>query len=168
MSRFALAALLAVPLAGLVVLLAAPSLDGVWEHHPAHFWLVLIAAAMNVALAVVTGEAARRRADSRLFLVSLTFLSAAGFLGLHALATPGVLLDAPNTGFVVATPVGLLLAGVFAAASSLELSAERSVRLMRQAGLVRLALVAVMVAWAVASLGGAGPLERPLPPEEAE
>jgi len=164
----AIAAALAAPLVGLVVVLVAPRLDVVWEHHPAHFWLVLVAAAINVALAAVTGEAARRRADARLFLVSLTFLAAAGFLGLHALATPGVLLDAPNTGFVVATPVGLLAAALFAAASSVELSAEASARLMRWAGLVRLALVAAMVAWGVASLGGAGPLERPLAPDEAE
>jgi hypothetical protein len=53
-----------------------------------------------------TGEVARRRGDGRLFLVSLGFLAAAGFLGLHALATPKVLLDAPNGGFVLATPVG--------------------------------------------------------------
>ncbi|MDQ4019765.1 MAG: adenylate/guanylate cyclase domain-containing protein, partial [Actinomycetota bacterium] len=79
----AIAAALGAPLVGLVVVLAAPRLDVVWEHHPAHFWLVLVAAATNVTLAAVTGEAARRRADARLFLVSLTFLSAAGFLGLH-------------------------------------------------------------------------------------
>src|SRR3712207_8701335 len=62
------------------------------------------------SLAVTTGDAARQRGDARLFLVSLAFLAAAGFLGLHALATPGVLLDGRNAGFVVATPVGLLLA----------------------------------------------------------
>ena len=57
-----------------------------------------------------TGEAARRRRDARLFVVSLAFLVAAGFLGLHALATPGVLLDRRTAGFVIATPVGLAAA----------------------------------------------------------
>jgi hypothetical protein len=56
-----------------------------------------------------TSGIALRRADARLFLISLAFLSAAGFLALHALATPGVLLDTPNQGFVLATPVGLLI-----------------------------------------------------------
>src|SRR6201989_1194485 len=93
-SSFALrAVVLAVPMAGFWLLLAAPSLDGHWEQHPAHFWLVLGAAAINASLALATGDAARQRGDARLFLVSLAFLSAAGFLGLHALATPGVLLD---------------------------------------------------------------------------
>ena len=34
------AAILAVPLLGLVLLLQRPDLDVRWENHPAHFWLV--------------------------------------------------------------------------------------------------------------------------------
>ena len=116
-----LAAALVVPLAGLALLVAEPQLDVIWEHHPAHFWLVLVAGGLNAGLAYATGSAARRRGDARVFLVSLGFLSAAGFLGLHALATPGVLLADTNAGFAMATPVGLLAAGLFAAASSAEL-----------------------------------------------
>ena len=71
-----------------------------WEHHPSHFWLVLLTAAGSVALAYVTNVVATRQRDARLVLVSLAFLASAGFLGLHALATPGVLLDTPNAGFV--------------------------------------------------------------------
>jgi hypothetical protein len=48
---------LAVPLAGLVLLLAAPSLDVHWEHHPSHFWLVLAVAAVNVGLGWTMSEA---------------------------------------------------------------------------------------------------------------
>lgn len=162
------AGLLALPLAGLAVLLAVPQADAHWEHHPAHFWLVVIAAALNVVLAVVTGDAARRRGDARLFLVSLAFLSGAGFLGLHALATPGVLLDAPNQGFVVATPVGLLLAAVFALASSVDLSSASSLRVVHRSRLFQLVLLCVIAAWAAASLAGLGPLERQLTPDEAE
>ena len=33
-----------------------------WEHHPSHFWLVLGTAAVSVALAYLTNEAANRRA----------------------------------------------------------------------------------------------------------
>src|SRR5256714_12345812 len=114
-SPAAVAALLAVPLAGFWLLLAAPRLDFQWEQHPAHFWLVLGAAAINASPAFATGDGARQRGDARLFLVSLAFLSAAGFLGLHALATPGVLLDGRTAGFVIATPIGLLLAARVAA-----------------------------------------------------
>jgi class 3 adenylate cyclase len=161
------AALLTLPLVGLALLLAAPRLDVHWEDHPSHFWLVLAAAVTNVVLAVVTGDAARRRGDARLLLVSLAFLAAAGFLGLHALATPQVLLDTPNAGFVVATPVGLLVASAFAAASALELSPQTSRRLVARAGWLTAALFAAMGAWAAASLAGAAPLEGPLTEEEA-
>ena len=161
------AALVALPLAMLVLLLAVPRLDGEWQHNPAHFWLVLTAAVTNVVLAVVTGDAARRRGDARLFLVSLAFLAAAGFLALHALATPRVLLDTPNAGFVVATPVGLLLASLFAAASSVELSPEASARLMRRATAARVALFVLLGAWAAVSLAGIPPLDDPLPEESA-
>ena len=114
-------ALLALPLVGLALLLALPAADLHWQHNPAHFWLVLIAASLNVILAYSTGAAARRRGDGRVHLVSLAFLAAAAFLGLHALATPGVLLDAPNLGFAISTPTGLVLAGALAAASALDL-----------------------------------------------
>ena len=106
-----------IPLAGLGLLLARPELDLEWEHHPSHFWLVLVTAGVNVVLAYVTNVAAGRFRDARLVLISLAFMSSAGFLGLHALATPGVLLEQPNAGFVIATPVGLVLAALFAAAS---------------------------------------------------
>ena len=82
------AAALVLPIAGFVLLLAAPGLDGHWQHGPSHFWLVLATALVNVVLGLAASEAARRRGDARAFLVSLAFLVSAGFLGLHALATP--------------------------------------------------------------------------------
>ncbi len=39
-----LGVLLALPLAGLVLLLAVPSIDVEWQHHPSHFLLVLVVA----------------------------------------------------------------------------------------------------------------------------
>src|SRR5262245_31843904 len=96
------AALVALPLIGLALLLAVPRLDLHWEHHPSHFWLVFGAAALNVALGLIVSEAARQRDDARLFLVSMALLASAGFLALHALATPAVLLPGPNAGFVLA------------------------------------------------------------------
>ena len=54
--------LLALPVVGLALLLARPDLDIVWEHHPSHFWLVLVTALVNVALAYITNEAEIGRA----------------------------------------------------------------------------------------------------------
>jgi class 3 adenylate cyclase len=132
-----------VPLLGLAVLLASPSADVRWQHQPSHFWLVLVTAGLNGVLAYATGVAARRRRDRRVHLVSLAFLAAAGFLALHALATPGVLLERPN--LVLATPIGLVLAGALAAASALETDRVRP-------ALLEAGLLAALAAWAVASL----------------
>jgi adenylate cyclase len=167
-ARFvAWASLVALPLAGFILLLAAPSADVRWEHHPSHFWLVLSAAVTSAALAFSTSGVALRRRDARLYLVSLAFLAAAGFLALHALATPGVLLDGPNQGFTIATPVGLLLASGFAAASALPLGTERAQAIIRRAGLLRGALLALMAAWAAVSLASVAPLDDPTPAERA-
>ena len=145
-----LAVALAVPVAGLALVLAAPRADVHWEHHPAHFWLVLGSAAVSAVLAVSMGGSARARGDARVYLVALAFLAAAGFLGLHALATPGVLLDASNVGFAVSTPIGLVLAACFAAASALELT--RDPRTISRLGQVQIGLVAVLAIWAAVSL----------------
>jgi adenylate cyclase len=139
------ATLLALPLVGLAVLLAAPRTDVHWQHHPSHFWLVLLTAGLNAVLAYATGVAARRRGDRRVHLVSLSFLAASGFLALHALATPGVLLDKPNLGFVIATPVGLVLAGALAALSALD-SEPVEPRLLERA------LLVVLLVWAIVCL----------------
>ena len=53
----------AAPLLLLVLLLARPSIDGTWENHPAHFWLVLGAAALATALGWAVNVAARRRRE---------------------------------------------------------------------------------------------------------
>ena len=77
---------------------------------------MLATAVVCLVLAVAISEGARRRRDARLLLIGLAFTVSAGFLGLHALATPGVALSGKNAGFVLATPVGLVLSGVLAAA----------------------------------------------------
>ncbi len=157
------AAALAVPMLGFALLLARPSIDLHWQHQPSHFWLVLITAILAAVLAYGTGEAAGRRGDARVMYVSLTFLSASGFLALHALATPGVLLARSNAGFTVATPIGIALGSVFAALSAADLRGDRAVRGVRRAKAARLGLLGLMVVWAVWSLAGWPPLDRPSP-----
>jgi class 3 adenylate cyclase len=157
-----------VPLAGLALLLGYPSLDVRWEHHPSHFWLVLLVAVVNATLGLSMSETARRRGDPRIFLVALAFLAAAGFLALHALATPGVLLEKGNAGFTIATQVGLVNAAVLAVASSLDLDGRFGHAVIRGQNVLRAVLVLLLVAWGVASLASLPPLDNPLVPEEAE
>jgi adenylate cyclase len=158
-------ALVLLPLAGLGLLLAAPSADVMWEHHPAHFWLVLSSALASAVLAYATGDTARRRGDARLFVVSLAFLAAASFLGLHALATPGVLLETRTAGFVLATPVGLLLAAAYAALSATRPVEARAGGIVASAVRWRGALLLLIALWAGLSLARVGPLDDATPPE---
>ncbi len=158
---------LALPLVGLVLLLTRPAWDVAWMHHPAHFWLILVVAALSAVLAYGTGGAALRRGDARVLLVSLAFLVAAGFLGLHALATPRVLLDGPNAGFALATPVGLGIGSLFAAASAADLSGSRGVRTMGIARGLRLGVLVTLGLWALASVAQLPPLRAAGAPERA-
>jgi class 3 adenylate cyclase len=91
--------------------------------------------------------------------VSLAFLSSAGFLGLHALATPAVLLAEANPGFVVATPVGIALGAVLAAWSTVDHTGESAVAAVRLGKRLRLGLLALMLVWAAFSLGHLPPLD---------
>ena len=157
---------LTLPLLGLGLLVARPEFDLEWEHHPSHFWLVLVTAAVNVILAYATNVAAGRYRDARLVLVSMAFMASAGFLALHALATPGVLLPHPNFGFSVATPVGLIVASFFAAASVSPLAGPRAMTVLRWRSAMLGVLLAAMVVWAVFSLAAIPPLDGPPPSEE--
>jgi adenylate cyclase len=160
------AVVLAVPLLGLFLLLLRPEFDLRWENHPSHFWLVLITALLAAVLAYATGEAAGRRGDARLLYVSLAFLSSAGFLALHALATPGVLLGKSNTGFAIATPVGVAIGSAFAAVSTRDFSGDSAVRNVRIGKRLRWVLLGLMIFWGIWSLAGLPPLNRP--PQFAE
>jgi adenylate cyclase len=160
----ALGVVLALPMVGLAVLLAIPDLDGRWHHEPAHFWLVLAVAVLNAVLGFATSEAAARRGDPRTSLVAIALLISAGFLALHALATPGVLLAGPNAGFELATPVGLLLAS-FVAAASARIGSHRASLDLRTQRRLRAGVLVLLAAWAIASLARVPLLDRP-PAEE--
>lgn len=153
---------MALPLLALWLLLAQPDIDVRWQHRPSHFWLVMGVAAVNVALSFQVLRAARSRGDARLLLAGYAFMLAAGFLLLHALATPGVIVSSPNSGFEIATPVGLVLASVFFALASVDYQASVSQRLVSRDPIIRWSLVGVMVIWGVLSVAELPPLAEPV------
>ncbi|GII77403.1 hypothetical protein Sru01_23850 [Sphaerisporangium rufum] len=155
---------LAVPLAGLWLLVARPRLNIRWEHHVSHFWLVVGVAAVNVALGMMVGQAAARRRDARLLLVSLVFQTTAGFFLLHGLATPALILAKGSHGFDIGQPVGLLIAAVPAFVSSLPLGERAAAAVLARGDLLRAGLVLLLVGWAAVSLiEGLTPLSAPPP-----
>ena len=114
-----LVAALALPLIGFVSLVQIDYANWHWNNPPVHFVLFLTVGATAASLALVTGEAARRRGDARVLLLSLGFLSTSGFMALHAVGTAGVLIRESLPGFTLAISAGLLLAAVFALMAAL-------------------------------------------------
>jgi adenylate cyclase len=154
---------LSLPLLGLWLLVAQPAVDAAlhWQHNPSHFVLMLVAAALSGGVALQIRREARARIDARLVLIALAFFTAAGFLGLHGLATPGVILAGPNTGFEIAAPVGLTIAALLAVWSSAGLDRERSAGIVRAEPWLLAGLVGLMAGWAAASVAGIGVFGEP-------
>ncbi|WP_067718218.1 adenylate/guanylate cyclase domain-containing protein [Nocardia yamanashiensis] len=156
----------ALPAAGLWLLVSHPDLDHEFQHRGLHFWLILGAAAVSLALGILLLRAARAHRDMRLILVSLVFQLNSGFLGLHALATPGVILSTPNVGFTVAVPVGMVLGGLAALASVVEYGP--TARAHRFTELLAALPLTLMTVWALLSLTRVPPFDAVPDPSEAQ
>lgn len=143
---------LVLPLLGLWVLLAQPEFNVMWHHNLSHFWMIITVAGINVVLGVMISEASRRRQDARLFLVSMVFLSSAGFFFMHGLATPQIILPIGSLGFDVGQQVGLSVAAAFAFASALPLGDAAARKVLDAQHVIRAVLFGFMLVWGIASL----------------
>ncbi|WP_169814716.1 adenylate/guanylate cyclase domain-containing protein [Nocardia crassostreae] len=156
----------ALPAAGLALLVARPHLDHEFQHHGVHFWLILGAALLSLGLGVLMLRAARARRDMRLILVSLVFQLNSGFLALHALATPGIIVAEPNVGFTVAVPVGMILGGAAALASVVDYGPTGP--LHRYTEVLAVLPITVMSVWALLSLTRVPPFDAAPDASEAQ
>ena len=150
------------PLVGFASLLLRSQLDPHFENYRAHFLVFGAVGGFAFALGYAAGEAAERRGDARVLLLSLAFMATGGFLGLHALGTEGVLFDHEHAGFMTAIPVGLFVAAGFAAASAfVDLKPELGPWLIRRRSLLRMALLVAMAAWFVWTVADLPPFNQP-------
>ncbi|WP_433435293.1 adenylate/guanylate cyclase domain-containing protein [Nonomuraea sp. CA-141351] len=155
---------LVLPLLGLWLLLAHPDVNIPWQHNPSHFWMIITVAGLNVVLGIMISEASSRRQDARLFLVSMVFLSSAGFFFLHGLATPKIILPTGSLGFDLGQQAGLTIAAAFAFASALPLGERAAKAVLDSQHFVRAVLFGFIVAWGLVSLiPGLTPLSEPPP-----
>ena len=69
---------------------------------------------------------------------------------------------------MLATPVGLVLAGALAAASAVEYRLDASLRIVRHSRLLTALVLAIIAAWAVVSLAELPPLRDSVTPEDVE
>ena len=142
------------PMVALWLLLNKPKVDLAWDNRVAHFVLVLSASSVSVVLGALIARESHARDDARLWLVSLVFLITAAFFGLHALVTPGVLVDTSDAEFMFPTRMGLVLAGVVALVSSITFSPAGNARLWSLRRPLWALLGALMACCAVVILGG--------------
>jgi len=160
----AIAQLLAValPLIGLVSLLLRSQLDPHFENYRVHFVLFGVVGTIAFVLGFAAGEAANRRGDARVLLLSLAFMATGGFMGLHALGTQGVLFSGDHSGFKVAIPVGLLVSAGFAGASAfVDVRPDFARLAMRHRRLLRATVLAAMGGWFVWTVLNLPPLDGP-------
>ena len=152
----------ALPLVGLVSLLLREQLDPDWSNHRAHFTTFLAVGVGVSVLAYAAGGAAKLRGDARVLLISLAFLATGGFLSLHALGTDGILFTEQHAGFKIANPMGLVLASLFALASSfVDLRPSYAPLVMRHRAALRRAVLAAMAVWFLWTVTELPPLDEP-------
>jgi adenylate cyclase len=152
----------ALPLVGLASLLLRSQLDPHFENYRAHFVVFGIVGAVAFILGYAAGEAANRRRDARVLLLSLAFMATGGFLGLHAIGTAGILFQDEHSGFQVAIPVGLLVSSVFALGSAfVDVRPGIADRLIRRRYLLRVAILASMAVWLAWTVIELPPLSGP-------
>jgi len=149
----------ALPLVGLVSLLLRDRLDPEWNNHRLHFALFLAIGAAVVVLSYAAGEAAERRGDARVFLLSVGFLATGGFLALHAIGTPEILVSKDLSGFKVAISVGLLVSAVLVVASAfVDARPGLPPVVIRWRRMIRFSVLVVMAVWVVWTLAQVPPL----------
>jgi adenylate cyclase len=147
------------PLVGLVSLLLRSELDPHIENYRAHFVVFGLVGTVAFILGYAAGEAANRRGDARVLLLSLAFMATGAFLGLHALGTQHVLFTREYSGFMVAIPVGLLVIAVFALASAfVDTRPAFASALIRRRTLLRVAVLGAMSGWFVWTVAELPPL----------
>jgi adenylate cyclase len=152
----------ALPLIGLGSLLWRKQLDLDWDNYRVHFTLFLTVGIAVFLLAYVAGDAANRRGDARVLLISLAFLATGGFLSLHAFGTAGVLFAGVHSGFKVANPVGLVIASLFAVASAfVDQRPSFAPFVVRHRVALRRAVLGAMAVWFVWTVADLPPLRKP-------
>jgi class 3 adenylate cyclase len=153
---------LSLPLIGLVSLLRTNYTHWHWTNPALHFVLFLAVGATAASLSLITGEAARRRGDARVLLLSLAFLSTGGFMALHAAGTKGVLVQGDLPGFGIAISVGLLVASVFALGAALvDVRPGVGPLVMRARRRLYATVFVAIAVWAIWTLAAWPPLGRP-------
>ena len=140
--------LLTMPLFILFWLLLHPELDPILEIPVQHFYIVTAVQLVSLAVALLVARAAVEMREFRVLFLALGFMAMSGLFAVHALSTPGVLMESDEeyTGVAgLSAFLSLLTAALFFAASASRLPALIRPRTRAMAmALVGLVLAAVL------------------------
>jgi class 3 adenylate cyclase len=152
----------ALPLVGLISLILREQLDPHIQNYSAHFMIFGLAGGVAYGLGFAAGEAAERRSDARVLLLSLAFMATGGFMLLHAVGTHNVLFAKEHPGFKLALSTGLLVSAVFASASAfVDLRPDLGPWLIRNRGYFRGGILVTMAVWFGLTVFDLPPLDGP-------
>lgn len=103
---------MALPLATLWLLLAGKAPDPQWQNASVHFVIVSATSLVALLLALLMVRAATQIRDTRVLFLALGFLSIAGLFLVHALTTPGALVEDNNVWVGFSARASLLAGGI--------------------------------------------------------
>lgn len=128
--------------------------DPTWLALSFHFYIVTATSALALVMAVFTVVAANQVRDTRVFFLSLAYLSIAGIFFVHGLTTPGFIVgDNPWVGF--SARLSLLAGAFFLALGSANWGPEVQERILGQRQRVYRLLVAALVTYLILALATA-------------
>lgn len=148
-------ALALLPAAGYVWLRLHADVEPTTVAPDEHFFVVSLALLLCLAVSVTGVRSALRSQSPRTFLVSLGSLSTAGFLSVHALATPGFVIEAGDEYLFlmsVSSSLAILFGAGFLAVSALPLPADSGPRLGAWQVPVFVGMALALLAWGIAAL----------------
>ncbi len=148
----AVSAALVVPAAGFVLLRTRADLDGALVAPEQHFYIVSAVSLMSAALALMAAIAALRLANERLILLSLSFLSMAGFFSVHGLATPSFILEHEYHVIGFSARLSLVASAAFLAASAVGLPSGLARAVVSRRGTVLAGWTALLVVYGFVGL----------------
>jgi hypothetical protein len=111
-------ALLASPVAVLLLLLQHPQFDPRLQAPAFHFVIVTLASGAALAVGLVVLLVAGRLRDARVFSLGLAFCAIAGFFFIHGMLTPGFVFKEASNWIGWAPLVGLMLGALFLLSST--------------------------------------------------
>jgi len=128
--------IIVLPLLTLALLLTGILPDPIWDGPRFHFLVVSLTTLLSLVMALFMARAATQVRDVRVLFLALTYLSIASIFLLHALTTPGALVQGNNPWVGFSAWTSIAVGAVFFALSTVQWSAEHQRRLLARQGSV--------------------------------